>query len=54
VICDDDPTAPGPNASAFVSEVPAPKAGLRSGDMVLLAECFDARRSPPAVAPPAA
>jgi hypothetical protein len=27
----------------FLSEVPAPKAGLRFGDMVLLAECYDWR-----------
>eukprot|EP01051_Picozoa_sp_SAG22_P006030 SAG22_NODE_380_length_11402_cov_8.514154_7_plen_289_part_00 len=29
--------------TTFLSEVPAPKVGLRRGDMVLLAECFDWR-----------
>jgi arylsulfatase B/arylsulfatase I/J len=38
LIC--DPVDPeGPND--FYSEVPAPKAGLRKGDMVVLAECYD-------------
>ena len=38
MIC-DPPNSEGPND--FYSEVPAPKAGLRRGDMVLLAECYD-------------
>ena len=38
LIC-DPPNPEGPND--FYSEVPAPKAGLRRGDMVLLAECYD-------------
>ena len=38
LICDP----PNPEGSGdFYSEVPAPKAGLRRGDMVLLAECYD-------------
>jgi hypothetical protein len=38
LIC-DPPNPEGPND--FYSEVPAPKAGLRAGDMVLVAECYD-------------
>eukprot|EP01052_Picozoa_sp_SAG31_P025231 SAG31_NODE_2200_length_6208_cov_2.781306_3_plen_534_part_00 len=38
LICDPpDPESP----ADFYTEVPAPKAGLRAGDMVILAECYD-------------
>ena len=43
LLCDDPSASPTPGSMDFLSEVPAPKAGLRVGDMVLLAECYDWR-----------
>ena len=43
LICDQQPFDPEAGGKTFLSEVPAPKVGLRFGDMVLLAECYDWR-----------